>query len=239
MRSLIVCMFFLSSAFIGISQNFNDSTVTIHGTLQSGASNNDFLRIMVVNKNTHRGNFGDAKGTFEITCKKRDTIAVSVIGYQTMEFSCVDSLFKKNYSVLLTLKPVSYNLKEVKVFPKRELEKIYEDINSKLGYNEKDYVLSGVNAIESPITFLYERYSKRAQAKRKAIELQNEELRRDLLKELLTQYVDADIIDLDTREFDQFIDYCRISDYLLQNTSQYEFAVLIKEKFKRFKRYGY
>jgi len=116
------------------------------------------------------------------------------------------------------------------------LEEIKQDID-KLGYDEKDYRVSGVNALEHPITFLYQMFSKRERSYRKVIELENEVRRRDLLKELFQKYVDYDIIALDDDDFDDFIDYCSISDAVMQNSTQSEFIEMIKTRFKGYQVY--
>ncbi len=221
----------------GLAQDANPP-IKIVGTIKSRNGINDFTKLIVVNQTTGHGFFGNQNGNFELDCRKNDTIVISVIGYDFIRLCYKDSVLRDVYYPQLKLKYIEVNLKEVTVFGKRDLEKIYRDIE-KLGYNEKDYKLSGVNAVSSPITFLYQQYSHKERAKRLAIELQNEENKRDILKELFAQYVDAKIIDLDKNEFEQFIDFCKVSDFLLQNTTQYEFILIIKDKFKQFKKYGY
>ncbi len=223
--------------FVGINlYSQSDVPISIEAVLYDPMQKQDFLRVIIANQRSGVGKFGDQDGRFNFTCQKKDTLIISVIGYETLKLSFADSLYKPHYMIRIALKRLEINLREVSVFPKRELEKIYRDID-RLGYNESDYKISGVDALQSPITFLYESFSRRAQKNRLAIELQNEERRRDLLKELLGRYVDASIIDLEPREFDVFIDYCKISDFILQNATQYQFIQIIRDKFKEFKRY--
>jgi hypothetical protein len=124
-----------------------------------------------------------------------------------------------------------YTYSTLHIFAPRDLEDIQKDIQS-LGYNESDYMLSGINAAMSPITFLYQQLSKKEASKRVVAELKNEDRRRDLLKELFQIYVDYQIIDLTTEEFDDFITYLNVSDEFLIQSSQYEFLVYVKERFR-------
>jgi hypothetical protein len=55
-----------------------------------------------------------------------------------------------------------------------------------------------------------------------------------LLKELLTRYVADDIIQLSNDEFDRFVDFCNVSEYFMKNSTQYDFMVYIKSKYKLF-----
>ena len=105
----------------------------------------------------------------------------------------------------------------------------------KLGYNEDDYMISGINAVSSPITFLYQQFSKKEQSKRKVAYLENEDRKRELLKELFRLYVDYEIIVLNDEQFDDFITYLNVSDEFLIRSSQYDFLVFVKDRFRDYK----
>jgi succinate dehydrogenase flavin-adding protein (antitoxin of CptAB toxin-antitoxin module) len=61
--------------------------------------------------------------------------------------------------------------------------------------------------------------------------MENDDRRRALLKELLMQYVDYDIVELSSEEFDNFIDFVDPGDDLLQALTQYEFILWTRERF--------
>jgi hypothetical protein len=189
---------------------------------------------IIINKKNKSGLFGKADGSFSVSCLQTDTLAVTTLGYSTREFSFKDSALKASYSIEIYLDIRPYKTPEVVIFAQRDLEKIQRDIAS-LGYNENDYMLSGIDAISSPITFLYQQFSKKEQSKRLAAELNNEDKKRDLLKELFHHYVAYDIIELNNEEFDAFIDYLNVSDDFLKNSSQYDFLIFVRDKFKDYK----
>jgi hypothetical protein len=122
----------------------------------------------------------------------------------------------------------------VEIFAPRDLEQIQQDIN-KLGYNEKDYMLSGINAAQSPITFLYQQFSKKERSKRQVAIMENDDRKRELLKELFRLYVDYQIIELNNEEFDSFVDYLNVSDEFMINSSQYDFLIYVRDRFKDYK----
>jgi hypothetical protein len=188
------------------------------------------LSVMVVNKTTGQGNFGSSEGNFNLSLNKNDSIYISTRGYKMIKISFKDSVFKPIYKIAIPLSELSFQINTVEVFPQRDLNEIKEDID-KLGYNDKDYMLSGINAFQSPITFLYLAYSSKAQKERLAYELQNQDKRRELLKELFVKYVQHDIIDLETSQFDDFIDFCRITDEQMKRMSQYDFIMYIKDRY--------
>lgn len=192
------------------------------------------FNLLIVNKSKGKGVFGNKDGTFEITADKNDTILVGALGYKTVKISMEDSADKPVYRVKIYLRNISVNLKAVQVFPKRELEQIQEDIR-KLGYDDRDYMITGIDAMSSPLTYLYQQVSRKERMKRRAYEIINEDKKRELLKELFTKYVDYDIIDLQQEEFEDFIDFMGINDYTLRQMTQYEFIVFTKQRFKVFR----
>lgn len=219
---LIIIAFALCES--SISQ---DTTVKIKGHAIDFESGNKLVNILVVNKTNGNGTFGDKYGDYVMNVGKNDTIVISAFGFSSYVFSLKDSTEKTVYSISPTLKkPVIY-LKPVTIIAERDLEEIEEDIQE-LGYSKEDYMLSGIDAFQSPITFLYQAFSKRERSKRKLAELVNEDRKRDLLKELFRKYIDYDIIDLKDEQFDEFIDYCNVSEQFLQSSSQYEFLMFIK-----------
>lgn len=206
-------------------------TIRVTGTVYDPGNKGSIPNLMVVNKRTQQGYFGDNSGFFDIEAVKEDTIIIAATGFTTLKISFRDSIEKPVYSIRIALKKLEVQLKPVEIFTKRDLEEIQKDIES-LGYNEDDYMLSGVDAISSPITALYQAFSRREKNKRMVAEMRNNDRRRDLLKELFRKYVDNDIIQLDNSDFDDFIDFCGVSDSFLKNSTQYEFIMYIKKKFE-------
>ncbi|MCC7502913.1 MAG: hypothetical protein IT229_10315, partial [Flavobacteriales bacterium] len=100
------------------------------------------------------------------------------------------------------------------------------------------YRVSSVDAFQSPITFLYQEFSKRERSKRLVAELRNEDRKRDLLKELLHKYVEYDIINLSNESFDDFIDFCAVPDPVIKGLSQYEFLLYVQKKYELYTSLG-
>ena len=191
------------------------------------------FNLMVINNKSGVGTYGGEDGSFNIVAAKSDTVLISTRNYKLIKLCFKDSVYKNVYNVSLPLSVLKFEIKPITIFAPRDLNAIKEDIDD-LGYNKDDYVLSGIDVISSPITFLYQSLSRKEQQKRLAYELINESKRRDLLKELFVKYVQHDIIDLEYDQFDNFIDFCKISDTQLQKMSQYDFIMYIKERYRIF-----
>jgi hypothetical protein len=185
---------------------------------------------IILNVRTQQGIFGMPDGTFVIECQRNDTLTITCLGYHARQLCYRDSVMKSVYYPRMFLNERTYSFTTLNVFAPRDLDDIQKDIQS-LGYDENDYMLSGINAMVSPITFLYQQLSKKEQSRRVVAEMENDDRRRDLLKELFRIYVDFKIIDLSNEEFDDFISYLNVSDEFLINSSQYEFLIFVKDRF--------
>ena len=226
-----VFIFLLFIFFNGRSQN---NSVRISGSAFDNETGNKLINILVVNKTNGNGTFGDKYGDYNILVGKNDSIVISAFGYSSYVFSLRDSILKTSYSISPILKKPLYYLKPVIIIAERELEDIEEDIKD-LGYSKEDYMLSGIDAAQSPITFLYQMFSRRERSKRLVAELSNEDRKRRLLKELFRKYIDYEIIDLQDQEFDEFIDHCNVSENFMKSSSQYEFLMYIKYMYLRWR----
>ncbi len=228
----IALAFILPAALFAVSVNAQQ--IDVRGTLfnEQGSS---VPGAMVMNLRTYVGAFASASGRFSLKVDKSDTLVIGAFGYSSKRLCFRDSVMKSEYNMDIILKEIKVELGTAEVFAPRELRDIYSDIET-LGYQASDYRLSGVDALSSPITFLYEAFSKRERSKREVAELENDDMRRALLKELFHKYVDFEIIDLENDEFDRFIDYLNISDESLQSMSQYEFVLYVRDRYKAFQK---
>ncbi len=190
--------------------------------------------LMIINLNSGQGVFGKADGTFSISAGRTDTILVASTGYEYKRITVYDSIVQESYHIEVSLTKLNVNLREVVIFSARDLEKIYGDIE-RLGYKKRDLQIGGADALNSPITFLYQEFSKFEQLRRHNAERINNDKRRTLLKELLANYVSSDIFYLDAGEFDDFVDYCNVPEHFMKSATQYDFCVYIKYKFELYR----
>ncbi len=231
-------MGFLS--FLGFSQegdavpNYNDSLITIKGKVVDTTKTVGFYNVMVVNKTAGKGIFGEYNGTFSITVKKSDLVAISVTGYKTEYLSYKDKDYKKEYEVLIYLKLNEFTSEEVEVKPLKTLKELQEE-RAAISKREVPKVTVG-SAIQSPITALYVAFSKREKTKRMIAELEYQDQKKDIVKEILRVYVHNDIIDLSEDEFDAFIVFLNLNERFLKEASDYELIIYIKDKFEHYQK---
>lgn len=213
------------------------TTITVKGVVMGGDSEHTFYDLMIVNRRTRSGTFGNTDGSFSTQALSTDTLLIGAGGYVTRTVPLNEFTAAELGDLHITLKPWTIELKPVAILPERTLKEIQDDI-AKLGYDPKQYRETGVNAIQSPITFLYQEFSRRERSKRTVAELQNDDRKRELLKELLHKYVEYDIINLSDDSFDDFIDFCNVPETTLKGLSQYDFLIYVKKKYELYSSLG-
>ncbi|MFM7814487.1 MAG: hypothetical protein ACKO66_08225 [Flavobacteriales bacterium] len=209
------------------------SSITLLGEVRD-ERDQPVTNIIVLNNRTRKGLFGKPDGTFQTTCRRSDTLSITSLGYSTRTICFKDSLVHDTFRFRIYLDTRYDVMPTLVFFGERDLEEIQKDIAS-LGYNEDDYMLSGINAAISPITFLYQQFSKKERSKRQVAIMENEDRKRELLKELFKHYVDYEIITLNDDQFDDFIDYLNVSDEFMRSSSQYDFLLYVKDKFQDYR----
>lgn len=233
MRDKKKCVVFVFFVLIFPLLNKAQSLVIISGQVYDKESKLPLPKLMVINKRTNNGIFADEEGNFSIKVLQSDTILFSAVGFKLKKICLKDSIPKNYFYMRVPLEKLFYTLKEVSIFAPRTLKEIDKDIG--LLDSTKSYqTFENINAVESPITYLYERFSKFGRSKQRVMEWQNEDLKRDILKSLFRLYIKHDIIDLTEEEFDAFIKYCNLSEEFIKNASQFELVMAIKGKYETF-----
>ena len=190
---------------------------------------------MIVNRSTGEGRFGSASGRFAFRSAPGDTLQFAAIGYRTVSrIVPASEAPPSGWSWSVHLVPISVQVATAEIIAPRDLGDIVRDIKA-LGYNEKEYRTSGIDALTSPITFLYEQFNRFERSKREVARLENEDQRRELLRELLGKYVDYDIVSLEEGEFEAFLDFVDPGEAVLKALTQYEFILWTRERFTAFK----
>lgn len=193
-----------------------------------------FESVYIYNTRTKSGVLAEPDGTFMIDIEKLDTLKIVSPGYKSTKITVADSTEKPVYFVRILLEQLVVQLEGVMIQTPRDLSDIQEDIDQ-LGSHSYDYSTKKVGkAITSPVSALYERFSKDAKERKELAKLENEALNRKVVKDLLNYYNQEGIINLSQQEYDFFINFCDLTDQFLSYASQYEIAVKIKSCYKNF-----
>jgi hypothetical protein len=228
MKKIVFCLIILTQTCMA------QEIITVTGKISDASDRRISIPgCIVVNMRTQQGILANEDGTFSVRAMKTDTLAFRTIGYELKFISLKDSVLTAKFSLSVLLKRQSYQLEEITIVPHRTLDSISKDIN-KLGYDESKFMLQGVDAIQSPITYLYQYFSRKERSRREVAFMMNEDERKKLMHELLEYYVNAGFLPLRDRDFDSFINFCAITEAQLKTLTQYEMAVYIKKKYENF-----
>ena len=206
--------------------------ITVKGKIIDADGDWMMQNIMVINKRAGSGVFAEAGGNFNITLSRNDTIMFGATGYRMKTLCFKDSILKHEYVVSVILFKLHVTLKEVEVFPLKSVKEIEKEI-SKIGV-KKTNTYSNYTPMESPITYLYERFSKIEQSKRLVATMESEDRKRDALKDIFRLCIKYDIMSLSDTEFEDFIDYCKLTDNYIKTATMYELITTIKQKYERY-----
>lgn len=206
--------------------------VLILGQVEDTLQPQGFYNLMVINKTNERGVFGNPNGSFSVYASVGDEIAFSIKGYPTKSVIVKpDENCQMIVDVYISKKPQEFD--EVIIYPIRSLQDIKEE-RERLSMRETRTV-TGVNVLQSPITALYERFSKKAQSKQMVAQMEFKDNQEKVLKELLRAYVSYDIVYLNEEHFEGFIYFLNMDEHFLRTASDYELIVYIKDKLEHFK----
>ncbi|MDG2153687.1 MAG: hypothetical protein P8K10_07100 [Crocinitomicaceae bacterium] len=223
--SLFFCFFFISYSFQQCER------VLLKGKLVDSLRPQSFYNLMVVNRTTGKGVFGQPNGNFSAYVSNGDEIVLSIKGYPKFNYTIIaDS--NCQFLVFENIERLPQELDEVVIRPLKTLNQIKEE-RAELAMRDTRMV-SGISAFESPITALYQAFSKKEKNKRWIAEQEYKDDQNRIVKELLALYVAYDIIELDTDEFDSFMSFLNINENFLKTASEMELVLFVKDKYEHF-----
>ncbi|WP_300664952.1 hypothetical protein [Fluviicola sp.] len=205
--------------------------VWLKGKVEDTLVKHSFLNLMVVNTSTGEGVFGQPNGTFGVYVSNNDSIVLSVKGYERYGFRVVgDSSCQ--FEVYAAVERKARQIEEVVIKPLKSLQEIKEE-RADLAMRETR-TITGLEAFQSPITALYERFSKREQSKAIVARKQYEDKKEEVVQELLRLYVSYDIIKLKPDDFIDFIHFMAMDENFLKTASDIELVTYIKDKLEHY-----
>jgi hypothetical protein len=225
-----VLLFFLLYSFGGQAQECD--RVWLKGRVIDSLNPTIFLNLMVVNISSGKGVFGQPDGRYAVYVAPNDSIVLSVKGYERVGFRAIpDSTCQlvRDFEI----EHIGREIGEVIIKPLKTIQQIKEE-RANLTLRETR-TITGIEAIQSPITALYQRFSQKEQSKQRVAEMEYKDSQAAILQELLRLYVVYDIIALSPDEFEEFISFLAINEDFLKTATDMELVTFIKDKFEHYK----
>ena len=202
----------------------------------------------IYNFNTKKYAFSDKNGDFTILAQKDDTLIISKSTYRQSIYviSKEEIVYQKKdyylYYKAILLKAVivrglnpSYEgfkkeLAEIKV-PEKMDTKLSDWERANLEYNEQGANVLKKTSLSSPITLLYNMFSKKIKSKALYYELLQNEDEIDKLPDKYNREIVSEITGLSGEDVLNFMVFCRFSYYDLIRWSPYQITKQIESKY--------
>ncbi len=230
MRYLLV-FFLLAHSGIASLHAQECDRVLFTGKVVDSLRPQSFYNLMVINRTSGRGVFGHPNGTFSVYAGNGDSITLSVREYPPINV-IVRADSNCQHRGTFYLEPKTQEIQEVVIHPLKTLNEIREEREA-LAMRETRMV-TGIEVMQSPITALYQAFSKKEKAKRWVAEQEYKDDQRRIVKELLRTYIAYEVIELTEDEFDEFISFLNMSDNFLKTATEMELITFIKDKFEHY-----
>jgi hypothetical protein len=191
--------------------------------------------VYIINKATGNGTMSDNAGNFYLKAGDKDTLVVSFVGFVRMKIPVTKLHPNANGEVTIVMKKIIYALGpvtvtsfKIKPYEREKMEKVIQDAKIK-----------PVNAISSPITALYDQFSKRGKEQRKLAAI----FEQVFIDELVNQKINAEVVRKLTGDenidYERFRKYCfALTDYYVLNHDGYDLYYKVMECYYRWKDEG-
>lgn len=226
----VISLLFLTFSCSGLFSQINSQPIVFRGKVFDKNDSSATPSAIVLNKRTGTGQNVSPGTQFSMAGIKSDTFLITAGGYEVRRISFRDSIFKEVYTIRIGLQMKSTVLTAVAIYPVKDLKEISKERNA-IGKVQTRQTIGVTDAVESPITFLYERFSRDGKSREAVAILENEDNKHDILEELFRTYIRAGVISLDESEFDNFIAFLNIPEEFLRTASDYDLAVYIRQRY--------
>lgn len=171
---------------------------------------------------------GNQLGVFRVEMQRSDTLLIYARDFATIKYTIPDSIKTSEYYTQIVLRPIEYELEEVTIYDTKPLYEIKNEIKKVQYHNPNSYKYVKPS---SPITMLYEYFSKKERDKRLVASMEYDMELRNIYKDLVKYYITEGVLkDMHKNEFTSFINFLNISEQYLKGASDYDLAIVLKAK---------
>jgi hypothetical protein len=195
----------------------------------------------VYNRVTKKGVVADSSGFFSLVISSKDTLEIRHVGFRPLLY-VKPSNRNANYYEEIYLPESFFELKEVTIYRKR---KVLETIALNPEYERTDpfqIYLFGAGkprsrtpaSFSSPISAIYESFSRREQNLRKLEVLKANRQLQELARIRYNEYYVESLTGLKGQDLAAFMGYCPMQPNFIISASDYELAAAVLNCYRRF-----
>jgi len=225
--------------FCGLSLFSQQRKYTISGTVYEQDSSSAMPFVNLINQTNGNGTITDYNGHFTIIAKDSDTLLFSYLGFarKKIPVSQIRNLTDSTKKPLkVAMQRIMINLAPASVFANKIKP---NEIDYMKRYTKEHKKMTVTESLHSPITALYEQFSRKGKEHRKLRDiferiLVEEEVAKKFNPEILRQLTEDEFID-----YERFRRYCwYVSDDYILSHEGYELYAPIMDCYKRWKSDG-
>ena len=251
----------LSIIVIFLSCNFSfsqfikmDDRVIIAGYVLDEETSKPLVYTNISIRHRHEGTISDTAGYFALSAKLYDTIRFSMLGYGHKYVVIDDEAIERTEPLIVKLKTEAYLLPTVDIFEWRYNQLKYEVTTMELPDDEYVYALRNFptkqKAIDfynrpqtassgfvfSPITALYDKFSKEGKERQKLAEIKEKDRIDELIESRISTSQIMEITGFTKVETIRFLEWCNFSADFINSMNAYNFIMVLKHKAEQYKK---
>ena len=204
----------------------------------------------IVNTQLGKATISDTMGYFVVQAVEQNELQISAIGYAMKRIILDDSIMMTNHLPIIQLAPYIYPISSIRVNPLGSYEhfkqrfmvirpmdpkyKIAPSVLKDIELGTDTLDLINTAPIMSPVTFLYERFSKEGKSRRKLAQLYEEERFKAQIAYKYNSDLVARITGYTDFELYEFMDFCSFKKEFLLEASDYQIIESILDNKKNF-----
>lgn len=248
MKAYIQLFIFLILSILSVSA-YSQSKLLI-GEVISKKDSTKLFGVHVVNISSNKATNSISDGSFSMPYQNGDTIILTSIGYKNHKLFTGMFWIASDQSIIIYMSPQVYDLPSFDVNQYNTKEEFKEDfinqtpvkpINPELFEYKKPSKLEDVDTdlnahipLNSPISFLYNKFGKEARQAKKLAEAQKETEEEKIIKEKYNPQVVRKILEFETKqEAQRFMEECPLEIKFILKAKEYDIVKAILDCEKR------
>ena len=220
--------------------------IQIEGNIQEAETGSPVPFVHIMNRQSGFGTVSNTEGRFWIKMKATDTLLISAIGYETYAFILKPSQRSRRIRVTIEMNTSTQVLKPVNVFAYRDEESLKQaliDMDPVLK-EEEQVVVPGIRkpatanpsvSLGGPISFFYNKFSRKAKADKKLQQDINSYDYRKILKAKYNEQIVLELTGLPEEKVEAFMEFCSIEEAFIANATEYDIALAVNSCLTKFK----
>ena len=245
MHKFFILFCFLPLTFLSVKAQNSILSVKVTGTVftQDSSASKPLPYVNIVRKGRVNGTVSDINGTFSIYMLRGDTLLFSYVGYKTSVFILPGDYNERKLDIQIVMKSLTVQLKEVNIISQSlpKIGPLYKKPKTVFIPSVKGSSLyrgfGSPNTTDfSPITLLYNRFSRYGKNQRKLAKWMEADNKEAAYKARLNPEYVSELTGLQGPELDDFMLYCHPPLQFILTAEEYDVVVSVLDCFKTFKR---